>query len=256
MNTDTRRKKKKTPHRGPSHLGVILIVTLAVVILVVNVLSFSYSWFTPKQVTAKSMSFEAQSTLRSENCDFKTYQGEIVTAEMKESNATKYANYSIDQIRYDDNYIADNAVISVPKATTTTVDGKTVTTPGRVYFRTNIQNNDTKYPSVVSLYHENMPADLYCAVTYPSNTFHFVGSLADIKSEFGNTATGWPDYFIIRNAYVKVKDMNDADGPGLLSVEWFVENRTDSDIPIRVTPYTHTVSGNSVTDVMMYLMYN
>lgn len=215
--------KKKKKQRKYSPLGLVLIVALAVLILVLNILAFSYSWFTPTSESGKGLSFNNSYKLRSEDCDFTTFKGELVTAD----NLSQYSGYKQGQVAYNSTALTANTSVTVPGKTIDQQTGKEVY--GRVYFRTEIQNNDTRYPSVISLYHHEMPGHLYLAVTYPSNTFHYVGD------------TSWPDYFIIRNAYVKVKDQNDADGPGLLLVEWFVENRTSSDILIQPN---------------LYLMYN
>ena len=66
------------------------------------------------------------------------------------------------------------------------------------------------------------------AVTFPSNTVRSTGSSA---------AT---DFYIIRNAYVKKNVATDADGPGLLEVEWFVKS----------------TSNTSLNFTKLYLMYN
>lgn len=234
-------KKKVDARRLPSRRGIILIAILAVAILVVNLVVFSYSWFTPSSVTGKGLSMDDQIAVRSENCTFETYQGVVVTEDMVKGlngyNANDYKDYYIDQIKYNDVKISDNVEITIPHATTDSETGKTI--PGRVYFRTNIQNQDTKYSSVVSLYHHQMPAGLAVAVTYPSNTYYY-------------NESAYNDFFIIRNAYVKVKDQNDADGPGLLQVEWFVENSSNTDKKIRVTRQT---VGSTSTE-WLYLMYN
>ncbi|MBQ9514963.1 MAG: hypothetical protein IJR57_02525 [Ruminococcus sp.] len=226
-------KKNKNKVRSP--FGILLIMSLAVIILVLNILSFSYSWFTPTAETKNGLAFDDSFNLRSENCTFKTYKGVVVTAD----NRAEHSGYYIDQIDYEDTALEDKYEneqwITIP------ANG------GRVYFRTEIQNQDTKYPSVVSLYHHNMPANLSIAVTYPSNTFY-------------TTDAAYPDCFILRNAYVKVKDDNDADGPGILPVEWFLENTTSNDIKIRVTKQTVTGNGYSASNenpiYWLYLMYN
>lgn len=233
-----KKDRKKKPRQFTNRHGIVLIAALAALILIVNIVAFSYSWFTPGSDSGNSLRMDMNTKVRSENCTFETYRGTVVTEDMYNGTggyiAADYRGYYIDQVKYDSTKIANNTAISVDAHS-------------RVYFRTQIQNHDEQYPSVVSLYHLNMPANLYVAVTYPTNTFHFVG------------ATPYSDYFIIRNAYVKPKDENDVNGPGLLTVEWFVENRTDSAIDIKVTPDTHTdlLTENEVIDtVWLYLMYN
>ena len=238
-------KKKKKSRLITTRHGVVLIALLAVLILVVNIIAFSYSWFTPKTRSGDSMALERVDSIRSERCTFSTYQGTLVTDSNwdasftvdNETTSYKKQGYFIDQVVYNNAPIAENAVITIPEATI--VDGKTV--PGRVYFRTNIQNTDTEHPSVISLYHHQMLRDVGVAITYPSNTYH-------------RTEDVYDDYFILRNAYVKAKDEADADGPGLLQVEWFVENfDTENTKSIRVTRQT---TGEDAPIEWLYLMYN
>lgn len=209
----SRPKKKKKQNRILSNRhGIMLIALLAVVILMVNLMTFSYSWFTPQVQTGKGIYFTHTTNLRSEDCSFETYQGTV-------STSTDNGLY-IGEVVYNTAQVTGN--VSIPANS-------------KVYFRTNIQNNSTQYPSIVSLYIASMPANLTVAVTYPSNS---VRSITSAQS----------DYYIIRNAYVKVKDLNDADGPGLLVVDWYVENTTGSPITLHL--------GTPGSDVGLYLMYN
>lgn len=228
--------KRKARKKINTRRGVILIALLAVLILVVNLVVGSYSWFTPSAVTGKGLYYDDSSNLRSEDCRFATYQGVLVT----DLNKEDYPDYYVDQIYYNTTPIAENAEITIPALTTTQINGETVTVPGRVYFRTAIENFSEKYSSVVSLYHHEMPADLYVGVTYPTNTYY-------------HNDEAYPDYYIIRNAYVKVRDNNDADGPGLLPVEWFVENRSNTAKTIRVTNQTEGVDSPIP---WLFLVYN
>ena len=258
MSTDTSKKKKKNKRGFSNRHGIVLIALLAVMILVVNLVAFSYSWFTPVTVSGQGLAMEENASLRSERCTFQTFPGVLVT----ESNRSQYQGYYIDQVAYADDPIAENAVIVVPRATVAyDENNEEVIVPGRVYFRTEIQNTDTNYPSVISLYHHEMPAELGVAITDPSNTYHM-------------TEEDYTDYFIVRNAYVKVKDDADVDGPGLLPVEWFVENRdTTTTKEIRVTRQTKAGSTRTATSISwlynadsgaalstpiewLYLMYN
>lgn len=246
MSTAKESKKMKQKRQLLRRRGVILVALLAVMILVVNLIVFSYSWFTPVSTTGVGLSLDTDSSLRSEKCTFSTYQGTLVTDSNYNSSITvdgvsttyRALGYYIDQIVYDTDPIADNVEITIPRATT--VNGEKV--PGRVYFRTNVQNTDTEHPSVISLYHHKFPAELGTGVTFPSNTY------------FINEDTDFDDCFILRNAYVKRKDEADVDGPGLLQVEWFVENfSTTSTRTIRVTKQT---TGVETPIEWLYLMYN
>ena len=248
MSTAKKSKKLKKKRQALRRRGVILVVLLAVMILIVNLIVFSYSWFTPTSTRGVGLSLDMNSSLRSEKCTFSTYQGTLVTGgsdgnwETGGASSYRAQGYYIDQVAYSNTPIAENAEIEIPQATTKTENGETVIVPGRVYFRTNVQNTDTEHPSVISLYHHKFPAGLGTGVTYPSNTY------------FINGNTDYDDCFILRNAYVKVKNDADADGPGLLQVDWFVENfDTDSTASIRVTKQT---TGVATPIEWLYLMYN
>lgn len=213
--------KKAKAKAAITRKGVMLIALLAAMILVVSIVTFSYSWFEPQTVTGKGLSFNEDTRLRSEDCSFETHKGEVVTSTMKTNDPDTYKGYFIDQVRYFD--AVETGSVPIPANS-------------RVYFKTDITNGigafsrtNGEYPSIVSLYITTMPGNLTVACTYPSNSVRFVSS-----TQY--------DYYIIRNAYVKVKDDEDVDGPGLLEVEWFVENNTGT--------------ASSINLNNLYLMYN
>jgi len=197
--------------------GVILISILAALILTINIITASYSWFTPKTVNGAGMQYVEEAYVRSEQCSFSTYEGT--------KRSVYQTGHYIDQIDY-----GNSAVTSVSVAA-----GETR------YFRTSIINADTKYASDVSLYFASFGqagCNLTVAVTFPSNTVRTVS-----KAE--------TDYYLIRNAFVKVHDANDVDGPGLLQVDWFVKNNGSSAVTIKLGP--ESAGGENAN---MYLMYN
>lgn len=201
--------KKKITRRG-----VILISVLAVLILMVNIITASYSWFTPQTVNGSGMQYVDTGYIRSEQCTFKTYRGTI--------NTNYSAGHYIDQIDYNTEITSE----SVPAGQTK-------------YFRTSIVNADKKAASDVSLYFSSFGdsgSNLTVAVTYPSNT---------VRTVSGEQT----DYCLVRNAYVKVNDDNDVDGPGLLQVDWFVKNNGSSAVTINVG----RMGGSNAN---MYIMYN
>lgn len=234
MSTSTTAKlsktaKKKKKRQLTNRHGIMLIGLLAVTILVVNMVVFSYSWFTPTATPGVGLSLDTTSSIRSERCVFETYLGTLVTdtnwdtLQSGQTRTFKAQGYYIDQVAYSADKIEENDKVIIPTART--VNGEIV--PGRVYFRTNIQNTDREHPSVISLYHHEFPDTLGIGVTYPSNTYFI--------NDFGD----YPDCFIMRNAYVKKLDDADVDGPGLLQVEWFVENfSTTQTKEIRVSRQT------------------
>ena len=206
-------KNKRQPitdikQRKITRRGVVLISVLAALILIINVITASYSWFTPKSVAGAGMQYVEDAYTRSEQCTFSTYEG---------TKRTEYATgHYIDQVEYSSSAITS---ATIPKGETK-------------YFRTSIINADTKYASDVSLYFSSFgeaDCNLTVAVTFPSNTVRKVS-----KAE--------PDYYLIRNAYVKIHDDNDVDGPGLLQIDWFVTNNGTG-------PVTLDLSN-------MYLLYN
>ena len=72
-------KKKKTRRQLSTRFGIVLIALLAVTVLVVNLIVFSYSWFTPTPATGEGLALDTSSSIRSERCTFETYQGTLVT---------------------------------------------------------------------------------------------------------------------------------------------------------------------------------
>ncbi|MBQ3264960.1 MAG: hypothetical protein IJH07_04195 [Ruminococcus sp.] len=209
-----RRSKTEQMKKSIKRRGVILISVLAVLILMVNVITASYSWFTPGKVNGAGMEYVDTIANRSEQCTFKTYRG------------TKITSYSsghyIDQIDYNTEITTE----SVPAGETK-------------YFRTSIVNADTANASDVSLYFSSFGqanCNLTVAVIFPSNTVRTVSAAQT-------------DYCLIRNAYVKVHDEKDVDGPGLLQVDWFVKNTGSSAVTVNVGP----MGGSNAN---MYILYN
>ena len=186
MNKNT--KKKKAKKSLITRKGVMLVAILAVMILVINIITASYSWFSPAtDNTHYGLNYAASASGRSENFDtLKTVQG------TKSSVYTPSVVYK-NQIQYG----------------TTQPSSFNLTAGTTYYFKTEIKNLDENYGSDVSLYIKNMPAGTV-AVTYPSNT---------VRTFTGGTQS---DYVLIRNAYVKKKVETDVNGPGLLEVEWFI----------------------------------
>ncbi len=171
-----------------SRRGVIMISTIAVLVLLINLITASYSWFTPQNVNGTGLQYTFDGKPRSENCSFKTYKGTKVT------DGDRQEGEYLGQIRYDANETTGNVSVAANSVQ---------------YFKTEIVNADTQNASDVSLFIKSMPA-CTVAVTYPANSVRIVSSTTS-------------DYYIIRNAYVKRKDTADVNGPGLLVVEWFVK---------------------------------
>ena len=224
------KKKKKVDPKQATRRGIILIAALAVMILVVNLITASYSWFSPGRTTGSGASYRDVVKTRSEQCTFKTYLGRKTDHYV---DAEEEALYLAGE---DKDYRHDTIVYSGSELTGPLNDN---IKPGdTVYFRTDIVNPDHQFPSVVSLYKLDMPANVKICVNNPSNSVREVSETVN-------------DYYIIRNAYVKVYEVNDADGPGLLAVEWSVTNTGNTDITdFDVSP----IQGSETAG--LYLMYN
>jgi hypothetical protein len=223
------KKKKPADPKQATRRGIILIAGLAVMILVVNLITASYSWFSPGRTTGSGASYQDVVKTRSEQCTFKTYLGRK-TAHYVEADEATYLAGADKDFRHD-TIVYSGSEITGPLSDSIDV-GETV------YFKTDIVNPDHQFPSVVSLYKLNMPGNVKICVNNPSNSVREVSDTVN-------------DYYIIRNAYVKVYEVNDADGPGLLTVEWSVTNTGSSAISgFDVSPI---VSGDTAG---LYLMYN
>ncbi len=181
------KNKKLTMRRG-----VVLVALLAVVILVVNLVTASYSWFTPQSDTKRGMRYSFDGKIRSENCSMSTFTGVKVTSQNRGEG--EY----VDQIRY---------ATSASSGTMSISAGETK------YFKTEILNADTKNASDISLYIPSIAGKFTLAVTYPGNTVR----------KFSSDQT---DLYIVRDAYVKQKDEADVNGPGKLEIEWFITAQT------------------------------
>ena len=187
-----KKTKKKDGNLFGVRRGVVLIALLAVLVMVINLISASYSWFTPQSDTKQGMKYSFDGKIRSENCTMSTYTGIKVTESNRESG--EY----VDQLRYYTEPASGTMSISA---------GQTK------YFKTEILNADTKNASDISLYIPSITGKFTLAVTYPGNTVR----------KFSSNQT---DLYIVRDAYVKQKDEADVNGPGVLEIEWFITAQT------------------------------
>lgn len=197
MNNKSKNSKQKKKFEL-SRRGVIFVALIAVAVLVINLITASYSWFTPTTDTKAGLDYSSADPIktRSEDCETPlTYVGTKATAAVAEGNGySKFKN----QIDY-----AVNASGSV-----------TLTAGVTTYLKTEVINTNTNYGSDISLYIKDLPV-CTIAVTYPSNSVRQITSTDEGK-----------DYYIIRNAYVKKYVSTDVNGPGLLEVEWFITPST------------------------------
>lgn len=191
-------EKKKMLLRS-TRRNVIVIALIAVLVLVINLITASYSWFTPQEDKKTGMSYSFSGLARSENCTMTTYKGK------------RLASANGDE-RGDGQYWGQLVYESSPAASTSVAAGKTQ------YFKTEIINGDANNASDISLYISSLPA-CTLAVTYPGNSVRtFAGQQTDL--------------YIVRDAFVKRKDTADVNGPGKLEIEWFVTNNGSSSITV------------------------
>lgn len=184
-------KKNRQKQLLRSRRGIILIALIAVMVLLVNLITASYSWFTPQLDSKSGMQYEFSGKVRSENCSVTTFTGTKVTA------SNKGEGEYINQIRYDSEHsIAYGS--SIPFSANTTN-----------YYKTEIINGDGVNASDISLYANGLPA-CTLAVTYPGNSVRkFSGSPGEV--------------YIVRDAYVPPHDKSDESGnSSKLVIEWFV----------------------------------
>ena len=225
------KKKNKNNRFDPkmtTRRGIILISVLAALILVINLVTASYSWFGPGSNTGSGVKYDKTVTARSEKCSFETREGHRTASYVAEAEAAYLSNaatkdYRHDQIIYS-TMVNDDVTI---------YDGETV------FFKTEITNSDPYYPSVISLFLRYAPAGVVVCVNNPSNTVREVTGAMN-------------DYSLVRNAYVKPFEANDVDGPGLLVVEWSVTNNSGDAIVFDATP----VNSRSNPNTGLYIMYN
>lgn len=201
-----KKAEKKKAKLFTTRRGVVLIALMAAIILVINLITASYSWFTPQSDTKQGMKYGFEGKIRSENCTMSTFSGTKVTA------SNRGEGEYVDQIRYD---------------TSAASGTKTVAANQTMYFKTEIINNDTNNASDISLFLSSISGKFTIAVTYPGNTVR----------KYTSDQT---DLSIVRDAFVKRKDVADVNGPGKLEIEWFITAQTQTTFSI----------GN------LYLLYN
>lgn len=173
-----------------SRKSIFLVLLLAVIILVVNIITASFSWFQPSSKAGANMQYQDSAQLRPETCTFATYRGTL-----NSDNSITYG--------------------SSPVTGSQTISSGTQNSPSFTHFRTSITNSSQDYPTCVSLYMSSLPS-CNLGVIYPSNSYRTF------------TETQNNDVYIIRNAYVKINVETDVLGPGLLNVDWFIKNYGNS----------------------------
>lgn len=176
-------KNKKLLNRR----GIILIVVLAVLILLINIITASYSWFSPVSKSGIGMQFQQGNYIRSEDCSFKVYD----CSSSPPSFATTYPELGNQ--------------FSVSKASNS--NNPTV---GLHYYRITVTNNDSANGSNFSIFIDStIPAGTTIGMVAPTNSVH----------TYSSATTG--GVFLARNAYVSPHDTTKT-GAGTLDIDFFI----------------------------------
>lgn len=199
-------KSKKRTKKGISKRnGITLIILLAVMILIVNIVTLSYSWYEPGVKTGTGMSYVSDVQVRSEKCaiigTFPATENAISDASLRTGNLV----YNTDDL--------SNAI------TTASVPANRI-----YYFRTVIANNDETASSNISLYLKDFPANASLGVAYPSNSYHSYSAAAQ-------------DVNIVRNAHI-FGNMND--DYSKLTIDWFVKTG-DTAVTVNFNPTNNEI---------------
>ena len=155
-------KRRNDPYK---RTGVIVVVLLALLILAVNLITFSYSWFLPEIKKGSGVQYSADLTVRSENCGLSHTKGSVSNGAIT-YNALTGEEAETKSIRVNANSIQ--------------------------YFRTTVTNYDVNATNI-SLYIESLPAadnEYGLGIATPSNTYR---TFTEAQTQV----------CILRNAYVK-----------------------------------------------------
>ncbi len=186
--------KKNQSNKRNNKFGIVLICFLAGLILVVNVITASFSWFEPEVKHGDVINLSETSWLRTEDC--------VITQNF------------LGSVDGNNHSIVYNTEIGK-------TGSQSIQPNNKAYFKTVINNNSEKYPTNISLYISEFPGGaggVNLAVTYPSNTYRtFLSKQTDLG--------------IIRNANVTNREKGNASS-GILEVEWFVDNKSSSTVNI------------------------
>ena len=208
--------------------GMSIVLILAVLILVVSIVSLSFSWFEPEKIDGRGAEYNAVISMRSEDCSIKTYIGTIMPyyTESATTANNEPTTIRIDpkgKISYSEGFYGDQGTMGA----TYTIQ------PGQwQYFRTDIHNN-SNIATNVSLYLSQFPTQYNDANVTNSTTFAGVGlGVATPTNNYKlytapQPVSGAPGVSIIRNIYVGVQD---DENTGTTSIEWFVKNESSASV--------------------------
>ena len=222
------RKKSAQKSKGIkgifSKRGYTVTVVLAALILIVSIVTLSYSWYSPLTQPGTSMSYSATVKVRSENCSilgtFPANSENALPMSLKTGNLE--ASYVQTAAEY-----ATVQLASMPQDAPQGAAADSASTGQIFYFRTKIANNDTQ-PTNVSLYLKTAPS-LVDGET-PGASFSKIGiGVASPSNSYHTYTSPQTDVCIIRNAFVR--GCND-EKYQTLYVDWFVRTYSASSVKI------------------------
>ena len=195
--------KKKRSNKKPlvKRNGFMLVALLAVMILIVSIVTMSYSWYEPAVKKGTGMSYSADVVVRSNHCTI-TGTKAAATENAKELSA------KTGELVYDTDVTSE------------------VTVPANQiwYFRTTIKNADSA-PTNISLYLKSLPTKVGGAS--PSASFAEFGfGVAVPSNSYRKYTTAQNDFYIVRNAYIYGADSEE--GSDVLNVDWFIKTGSAS----------------------------
>lgn len=224
MSKPNKDSKKKKARLISGRRGIVLVVLLAVMILVVNIVTLSYSWFKPAVEPGTGMHYKSDVRVRSENC-------EIV-------GTYKAADVSSPQINGKWDF----------SDTTAYTGEQTISANSIQYFKTVVKNLDTA-PSNISLYIKSLPAKVNGSAPAAGSTFETFGlGVGYPSNSYHKYSTSQSDIYIARNAYIGGKDSNEEE----IYFIWFIKTGSKS-VTVDLTPYDPE---NPTASCNLYISYN
>ena len=223
------RKKSAKKHKKLKGIlgkrGYTLTIVLAALILIVSIITLSYSWYSPLSQPGTSMNYSAKVSVRSENCSilgtFPATSENALPMSMKTGNLEA----SYDATAAED--VTVQLITSLPQEHPEDAAIDTADTGEIYYFRTKIANNDLQ-PTNVSLYMKTAPTLVDGEA--PGDSFSKIGiGVVSPSNSYHTFTTTQSDVCIIRNAFIR--GMND-EKYKTLYVDWFVRIYSSSSVTI------------------------
>lgn len=223
----SRKSKSDKKKRFFGKKGYTITIVLAALILVVSIITLSYSWFSPMSQSGTSMSYSANIKVRSENCEIKgtypaTSENHLPMSAKTGNLESSYVSEPVESVTVK---LIESAV-DLDSGVELPADTNYDTANQIYYFRTKIDNNDVQ-PTNVSLYLKSVPT--LVDESTPGETFSQFGiGVASPSNSYHTYTSQQSDVCIVRNAFIR--GMND-EKYETLYVDWFVRI-TDTSVKI------------------------